>query len=124
MGQRVSAGRHQEQAAGALRSCVLCARAAHARVHACKVAAHECCRGRHSCLPAAAAPAPANRPVQAQPASASPFSGTWQCAAESWRSEGAAVFVRGLGPTMARGFIVNAAIFCAFEALMQAMAEH
>jgi hypothetical protein len=31
------------------------------------------------------------------------------------------VFVKGLGATMARGFVVNAAIFAAFEACMDAM---
>lgn len=32
------------------------------------------------------------------------------------------MITRGLGPTMGRGFIVNAAIFASFEALMKAMA--
>jgi hypothetical protein len=39
----------------------------------------------------------------------------------SWRQEGSSVFVRGLGATMGRGFVVNAAIFAAFEACMDAM---
>jgi hypothetical protein len=50
-----------------------------------------------------------------------PYSSAWDCAVTSWRQEGYQVFVRGLGATMGRGFVVNAAIFAAFEACMDAM---
>lgn len=50
-----------------------------------------------------------------------PYTGAWDCAVTSWRQEGSRVFVRGLGATMGRGFVVNAAIFAAFEACMDAM---
>jgi solute carrier family 25 carnitine/acylcarnitine transporter 20/29 len=40
---------------------------------------------------------------------------------QSYREEGAAVFARGLGPTLSRAFVVNAAIFACFEAAIAAM---
>ncbi len=59
--------------------------------------------------------------LQAQPAAASPYRGAWHCAAQSLREEGPGVFARGLGPTLGRAFIVNAAIFASFEACVAAM---
>lgn len=61
--------------------------------------------------------------IQATSALTSPYSSAWGCAVDSWHQEGTAMFIRGLGPTMGRGFIVNAAIFASFEALMKAMAH-
>lgn len=66
------------------------------------------------CCAAAATPQAASR-------LAVPYTGAWDCAVTSWRQEGGRVFVRGLGATMGRGFVVNAAIFAAFEACMDAM---
>lgn len=59
--------------------------------------------------------------LQAATLLTSPYRGPWDCAVTSWRQEGPRVFVKGLGATMARGFVVNAAIFAAFEACMDAM---
>jgi len=59
--------------------------------------------------------------VQASSRQASPYRGAWDCTVSSWRQEGPRVFVKGLGATMGRGFVVNAAIFAAFEAVMDAM---
>lgn len=59
---------------------------------------------------------------QALPQHLSPYTGAWHCAVRSASEEGAAVFAKGLGATMGRGFIVNAAIFASFETLMKAMA--
>jgi hypothetical protein len=61
--------------------------------------------------------------AQALPARESPHATAWQCALSSWRSEGPKTFTKGLGATMSRGFLVNAAIFVSFEALMKAMAD-
>lgn len=60
-------------------------------------------------------------PLQAASRLAAPYAGAWDCAVTSWRQEGSRVFVRGLGATMGRGFVVNAAIFAAFEACMDGM---
>ncbi|GBF97772.1 mitochondrial arginine transporter [Raphidocelis subcapitata] len=61
--------------------------------------------------------------IQAQPAAASQYAGAWDCAVRSFREEGgAAVFTRGLGATLGRAFVVNAAIFACFEATIAAMA--
>jgi solute carrier family 25 carnitine/acylcarnitine transporter 20/29 len=43
------------------------------------------------------------------------------CAVKSWRAEGPHVFVRGLNATLARAFIVNGAIFSAYEASHSAL---
>eukprot|EP00775_Hariotina_reticulata_P007709 gene7709-7908_t len=61
--------------------------------------------------------------IQALPAKECPHTTAWQCALSSWRSEGPRAFTKGLGATMSRGFLVNAAIFVSFEALMKAMAD-
>ena len=62
--------------------------------------------------------------LQAVGASASPYTGgTLQCARATLAEEGARVFVRGLGPTLGRAFIVNGAIFATFEAAMAVMQE-
>ncbi|KAF6265536.1 mitochondrial carrier domain-containing protein [Scenedesmus sp. NREL 46B-D3] len=60
--------------------------------------------------------------MQAQPRHLSPYHSAWQCAASSIREEGRGVLAKGLGATMGRGFIVNAAIFASFEAFSKAMA--
>jgi Mitochondrial carrier protein len=62
--------------------------------------------------------------VQAAPAHrvAASRVGAWQQGAALIAAEGWAGFSRGLGATMARGFIVNAAIFASFEALQQSLA--
>jgi hypothetical protein len=60
--------------------------------------------------------------LQSQPRHLSPYHNAWQCAASSIREEGRGVLAKGLGATMGRGFIVNAAIFASFEALSNAMA--
>jgi hypothetical protein len=65
-------------------------------------------------------PARSRRP-QASPRSLSPYRSAWHCFRASWAAEGPAVFVKGLGPTMGRGFVVNAAIFASFEGVMKAM---
>ncbi len=40
----------------------------------------------------------------------------WDCAVKSYREEGSAVFLRGLPATLCRAFLVNGAIFTAYEA--------
>lgn len=50
------------------------------------------------------------------------FRGLADCLARSVREEGYQVLVRGLGVTMARAFVVNAAIFTAYEMTLRAMA--
>ena len=44
-----------------------------------------------------------------------PYRGALDCARRSYASEGAAVFVRGLSTTLGRAFLVNGAIFSAYE---------
>jgi solute carrier family 25 carnitine/acylcarnitine transporter 20/29 len=44
-----------------------------------------------------------------------PYRGALDCARRSYASEGAAVFVRGLFTTLGRAFLVNGAIFSAYE---------
>jgi hypothetical protein len=63
-----------------------------------------------------------SRLLQSQPRHLSPYHSAWQCAASSIREEGRGVLAKGLGATMGRGFIVNAAIFASFETLSKAMA--
>ncbi|WIA22758.1 hypothetical protein OEZ86_009715 [Tetradesmus obliquus] len=60
--------------------------------------------------------------MQSQPRHLSPYHSAWQCAASSIKEEGRGVLAKGLGATMGRGFIVNAAIFASFETLSKAMA--
>ncbi|KAI8473234.1 MAG: mitochondrial carrier domain-containing protein [Monoraphidium minutum] len=59
--------------------------------------------------------------IQARPARASRYSGAWHCAVQSVREEGRGVFAKGLGATLSRAFVVNAAIFACFEAATAAM---
>ena len=59
--------------------------------------------------------------VQARPRRSSRYSSAWDCAVQSVREEGPGVFAKGLGATLGRAFIVNAAIFTCFEACMSAM---
>eukprot|EP00897_Mesotaenium_endlicherianum_P009939 jgi/Mesen1/8974/ME000056S08375 len=58
--------------------------------------------------------------LQAQGASGR-YSGLADCLRKSVREEGLGVLVRGLGTTMARAFIVNAAIFTAYEMTLRSM---
>ena len=44
-----------------------------------------------------------------------PYRGALDCARRSYASEGAGVFVRGLATTLGRAFLVNGAIFSAYE---------
>ena len=39
------------------------------------------------------------------------------CAVRSYQGEGPGVFIRGLGTTLARAFLVNGAIFSVYEAV-------
>lgn len=68
-------------------------------------------------------PSAASAAAQATSKQASVYTGAWHCAVSCWREEGAQVFVKGFWATIGRGFVVNAAIFVAFEALMSAMSE-
>jgi solute carrier family 25 (mitochondrial carnitine/acylcarnitine transporter), member 20/29 len=54
--------------------------------------------------------------IQAHPRALSPYTGWWQCAGDMYRKEGGRVFFRGLPLTIARAFVVNGAIFSAYEA--------
>lgn len=54
--------------------------------------------------------------IQATSAASSRYSGWVDCAMQSWREEGSSVFVRGLHATLFRAFLVNGAIFTAYEA--------
>ncbi|PSC73209.1 mitochondrial arginine transporter BAC2 [Micractinium conductrix] len=54
--------------------------------------------------------------MQAAAASLSPYKGWLDCARQSYAAEGGAVFFRGLSTTLGRAFLVNGAIFTAFEA--------
>ncbi len=58
---------------------------------------------------------PRNGLPQATSAGESRYAGWADCAARSYQEEGANVFVRGLGATLARAFLVNAVIFSAYE---------
>lgn len=46
------------------------------------------------------------------------------CAAESYRQEGPGVFVRGLGTTLCRAFVVNAVLFSVYEAALKVLHSH
>lgn len=59
--------------------------------------------------------------LQASPAGGGPRLGALQCAVDSYRQEGLQVFTKGLGATMARAFITNAAIFATFELCMNVL---
>jgi hypothetical protein len=59
--------------------------------------------------------------LQAFPAASSPYASAWHCALDSYRREGAAAFTRGLGATLCRAFVVNAALFATFELSMKAL---
>jgi solute carrier family 25 (mitochondrial carnitine/acylcarnitine transporter), member 20/29 len=54
--------------------------------------------------------------IQANSEGTSRYTGLWDCAARSYREEGSAVFLRGLPATLCRAFLVNGAIFTAYEA--------
>jgi solute carrier family 25 carnitine/acylcarnitine transporter 20/29 len=56
--------------------------------------------------------------IQATSAAGSPYRGWVHCAVQSCRQEGPGVLTRGLGATLARAFVVNAAIFATYEACM------
>lgn len=49
------------------------------------------------------------------------YRSTWDCAIRSWKTEGARVFVRGMGPTVLRAFPVNAVTFWVYEVIAAAM---
>jgi solute carrier family 25 carnitine/acylcarnitine transporter 20/29 len=49
------------------------------------------------------------------------YRSTWDCVVRSWSTEGAGVFVRGIGPTLLRAFIVNAATFYIYELTLLVM---
>jgi solute carrier family 25 carnitine/acylcarnitine transporter 20/29 len=46
----------------------------------------------------------------------SKYTDLWDCVVKSYREEGSGVFLRGLPATLARAFLVNGAIFTAYEA--------
>lgn len=52
------------------------------------------------------------------------YRSTWDCIVRSWRSEGAGVFVRGMGPTVLRAFPVNAVTFWIYEVVAAAMNKY
>lgn len=54
--------------------------------------------------------------LQATSAAASPWRGWVDCAMQAVQNEGVGVFFRGLNATLCRAFLVNGAIFTAFEA--------
>ena len=54
--------------------------------------------------------------IQASSGDTSKYKGLWDCAVRSYREEGSAVFLRGLPATLCRAFLVNGAIFTAYEA--------
>ncbi len=59
--------------------------------------------------------------IQATPAGQSRYRGWVHCAVSSCREEGPGVLTRGLGATLGRAFLVNAAIFATYEACMGLM---
>eukprot|EP00850_Spirogloea_muscicola_P012277 SM000078S22136 [mRNA] locus=s78:511747:512052:- [translate_table: standard] len=50
------------------------------------------------------------------------FKGIWHCLRTSVAEEGVAVLFRGLGTTMVRAYLVNGAIFTAYEMTLRALA--
>lgn len=50
-------------------------------------------------------------------------SSTWEVAREAYRSEGAAVFFRGLGICSVRAFVVNAVQWAVYEYMMQLLQQ-
>lgn len=68
---------------------------------------------RHSSLAACPTSLPLWCPRVRRPPS---FRAGWvDCAVKSYQAEGPSVFVRGLGTTLGRAFLVNGAIFSAYE---------
>lgn len=59
--------------------------------------------------------------IQAAPASQSEYRGWWDCAVKSCREEGLGALTRGMGATLSRAFLVNAAIFAVYEACLSAL---
>ncbi|CAI0423035.1 unnamed protein product [Linum tenue] len=58
--------------------------------------------------------------LQAQtPSSANPYKGIMDCLARSVRQEGYSVLWRGLGTAVARAFVVNGAVFAAYETALR-----
>ncbi|KAG7669592.1 hypothetical protein Ndes2526B_g05938 [Nannochloris sp. 'desiccata'] len=54
--------------------------------------------------------------IQATAGNTSKYSSLWDCAVRSYKEEGGSVFLRGLPATLCRAFLVNGAIFTAYEA--------
>jgi solute carrier family 25 carnitine/acylcarnitine transporter 20/29 len=52
------------------------------------------------------------------------YRGWLDCGVKTIREEGSHVLWRGLSPTLARAFLVNAAIFSTYEVLMKMMHTH
>jgi len=53
--------------------------------------------------------------IQATARNTSKYTSLWDCAVRSYKDEGSVVFVRGLPATLGRAFLVNGAIFTAYE---------
>lgn len=59
--------------------------------------------------------------MQATSCAGSRFKSIADCVIRSFNEEGLQVFVRGLGPTLARAFLVNAVIFSVYEGSVEAL---
>eukprot|EP00029_Vermamoeba_vermiformis_P012688 TRINITY_DN7588_c0_g1_i1.p1 TRINITY_DN7588_c0_g1~~TRINITY_DN7588_c0_g1_i1.p1 ORF type:complete len:157 (+),score=16.00 TRINITY_DN7588_c0_g1_i1:385-855(+) len=62
--------------------------------------------------------------VQAQSLNNMAYKGFWSACKHLYRTEGASVFARGLGPNLIRSFPSNAAIFYVYEVLMKTSNEY
>lgn len=50
--------------------------------------------------------------------------GWWSCARHLYKTEGARTFLKGLGTTLSRAFMVNAVLFSGYEAALRALNGH
>lgn len=58
--------------------------------------------------------------LQAQTSSSKvAYNGSWDCFRKSVKNDGASVLFRGLGSTLFRAFIVNGAVFTAYETALR-----